>query len=266
MFLLYTPSKNNGIFKKKANCIFEAIVCSCSVYCFCNCSFVICTVFNIRAAYEFNYIIFDLEFLMLKNIVLSSFLNNCIYLGYHIQFTNSKMFVDLYGYRALIDIHNLHTTLSSLKNILGVLQASWKLFSCLWVIAPKNQFIKAFALGNIGVRRWSLLYIWYKSWVYGILTNASDFLSLPMYVQFPSNLFYLNYTENKSKFIEGYRGGFLQTALVDSNSDRAGVDLILNANEKSRKSYFYFFSLLILLAFRTRLFIKKRFIIKDKSV
>jgi ribosomal protein S2 len=94
------------------------------------------------------------------------------------------------------------------------------------------------------------IYFWYKRWSPGFLKNYSGFASMTMRVQYPNAIFYTNYTHNRDKFIEASERGILSFGLADSNSARSGYNFLINANEKTSKSYLYFINLIFLHAVR----------------
>jgi len=64
--------------------------------------------------------------------------------------------------------------------------------------------------------------------------------------QYPSVLFYLNYTSNLMRFSSIRKLGLLQFGIVDSNNSGVAFDYLINANEKSSTSYLFFLNTLYL--------------------
>lgn len=175
---------------------------------------------------------------MLNNLLLSTLLTNITYLGYHKRFSNSRMFLDLQGCRKDIDLHNLNTTVFTFQKSLKILSTLWAKFGCVWFVTPKNNFVFKYFYKN----PWAefiedYMYFWIKRWKPGFLTNYSGFASMTMRLQYPSALFYTNHTHNKDKFIEAFDRGLITLGLADSNSTRAGYNFLINANEKTCRSY-----------------------------
>jgi ribosomal protein S2 len=85
-----------------------------------------------------------------------------------------------------------------------------------------------------------------------------------MRLQYPSGVFYTNYTHNKDKFIEAFGRGLLTIGLADSNSARDGYNFLINANEKTSRSYLYFINFFFLHAVRIFNFLKRDLFIYNK--
>jgi hypothetical protein len=161
------------------------------------------------------------------------------------------MFIDLIGIRKGVALHNLNNTVFNLKKNLKILTAIWLKFSSAWLIASKNKIIKNyFAPFRKLYYLESVLYFWLEKWGFGFITNTSRFLSLPTQLIYPSALLYVNYTDNFMKLVEGRRACLLQLGVVDSNSLRNYNNYIINANEKSARSYIFFLNIIFLLALR----------------
>jgi ribosomal protein S2 len=199
---------------------------------------------------------------MLSNLLLSTLLTNGTYLGYHKRFTNSRMLINLAGRRKDMELHNLNSTVFSFQKALKLLTVIWSRFSCLWVIAPRSKLIYTyFVQSALTEFMEDYLYFWYKRWSSGFLTNYSGFASMSVRVQYPSALFYTNYTQNRDKFVEAEQRGILTVGIADSNSLREGYNFLINANEKSSRSYLYFVNIIFSLALRTIFLLRRDFLI-----
>jgi len=198
---------------------------------------------------------------MLKNILLSTFLTNIVYLGYSKQFTNSKMFIDLLGVRKEIFLHNLNMTFLNFQKFLRLILNIWSHFGVVWVVAPRNTFIKNYFYPY---RKFyyleAVLHFWLLKWRYGVVTNMKQFSFLSTKLAYPSSLIYFNYTNNFMKLIEGEKGGLLQLGIADSNSSRQYYSYLLNANEKTARSYLFFLNAIMQLGLKFILNNKKSLI------
>ena len=195
---------------------------------------------------------------MIKNMLLSAFLTNIVYLGYNKHFTNSKMFIDLLGVRKSVFLHNLNTTFFNFRKVLNLMLNNWLRFGISWIVAPRNAIIAHyFPLYRKFYYLESILYFWLNKWRYGILTNMKQFSLLSTKLVYPSSLFYMNYTNNFMKLAEGENGGLLQFGIADSNSTRQYYTYLINANEKSSRSYLFFLNIILQLALRFTIRTKK---------
>jgi hypothetical protein len=195
---------------------------------------------------------------MLQKFLISTLLSNAVYLGYHKKFGSSNMFIDLSGLRFLVDLHNINHTLFNFKKLLSLFSSVWSRFGLIWVIG--KLYINTEKSNSLHFIL-NLLFLQTKPWVSGFFTNSSSFLRAgEKFVKFPACLFYANYTRNSNHFNEARFSGLIQTGVADTNSLRFKYNYLINANEKSRRSYLYFFNTLVLFAFRNLYLRKKAFL------
>lgn len=189
----------------------------------------------------------------LRNLISNNIIqNSTCYLGYSVEFRNTKMFFSLMGEKSFIDIHSIQHTKFQLSTLLNILSGIFRNFGNTWIVKPGSAVLRAkvlYKLSNFEQKTLNnYLVIWSEKWLPGFFTNTESFMTTRALYKQPSTLLYTSHTDNKQRLADGANTNLLQAGFADSNSNRTAFSYPIAANEKTEATSEFFFKLCVSLA------------------
>lgn len=195
---------------------------------------------------------------MVLDFLLSQFINNNVYLGYHKKYIVNSAFSFVSGIRYNNILINLIYSIYNFKNVFTFLNHFWNNMGTLWLVFffQIPFFWDPILLKELKFR----VTLWKQKWKSGLLSNYKHLLLCKVLdfekISYPNSVFFFGTVRHLDSFREPQLVNSVSIVVADTMIGQRNNCYCIPGNEKSITSYYLY--LKILQNFILRIFILKK--------